>query len=125
MRWIIILVLVAIAVAMASASTTYYFFRHDKQPTASELFNLRSKCAELGRKMIDPDLSSPRSSQHQLSRYDQIANRCYVSMFIETDLGASNGGATGHYLYDGQTDEVLGGVDGFDQDKAESKRDER
>src|ERR1700730_17603927 len=52
-------------------------------PTATEVFNLRNKCAELGEKIIDGN--QPLGSalrQEQVSHYDPKTNRCYVELNV-------------------------------------------
>jgi hypothetical protein len=77
------------------------------QPTASEVFNLRSECAKLGDKLHEANIIGPALRDDALSRYDPNTNRCYVEITVHTaDLDAPNPyHAT--YLYDGQTRELL------------------
>jgi hypothetical protein len=80
-------------------------------PTATEVFNLRSKCAELARRAIDDSGEiNPYAPYHTslylrdrtlVSRYDSGSNRCYV--LIE----GKDWGLKSRYLFDGQTDELL------------------
>jgi hypothetical protein len=71
-------------------------------PTATEVFSLRSKCAELGDQIRDSDGDRGTAMrQDAASRYDPNTNRCYVRItaFMTT--------ATKQTLYDGQTKEIL------------------
>jgi hypothetical protein len=97
-----------------------------QKPTASEVFNLRSKCAELGEKINENHdiagaaLGAP-FHQEQSSHYDPKTNRCYVELrstilipavpmlvkdqrrfwdTVEVDF-------MDRHLYDGQTGEEL------------------
>lgn len=63
----------------------------NKLPTAMEIFNLRSKCAALGKKM------SEDKGGEDISHYDPKINRCYVQLSNSMDTN----------LYDGQTGELL------------------
>jgi hypothetical protein len=47
-------------------------------PTVTEVFNLRSKCAALGDKIMEDDFVSSNLSKSNLSHYDPQTNRCYV-----------------------------------------------
>src|SRR5262245_19171241 len=73
-------------------------------PNATEVFDLRSRCAELAEKMLEENVISGGLTQSQISRYDLRTNRCYVEMTVQ-----SNNGITYHHrqLYDGQTKELL------------------
>lgn len=55
-----------------------------RPPTAAEVFNLRSKCAELGQKILDGNLTGPALTQSQVSHYDPETNRCYVRLDVDT-----------------------------------------
>ena len=69
--------------------------------SATEVFNLRSRCAELGGKILE-GIDAPRHpTLSQVSHYDPRTNRCYV------ELTEQSGSTYHRYLYDGQTKEVL------------------
>jgi hypothetical protein len=80
------------------------------QPTATEVFHLRSECAALGEKLADniraaysPDVSI----YDPISHYDPRTNRCYVqlqSLFIDKKERVQH---ISTFLYDGQTRELL------------------
>jgi hypothetical protein len=69
-----------------------------QKPTATEVFNLRSKCAELGEKLngeydltgiglaTADDLPYPFQQEH-FSHYDPTTNRCYVELRASPNLG--------------------------------------
>jgi hypothetical protein len=63
-------------------------------PTAAEVFNLRTKCAELGEKINgEYDFASPGNvtfklpfiKQEELSHYDPKTNRCYVELRVHVN----------------------------------------
>lgn len=65
--------------------------------SATEVFNLRTKCAELGEKLnSEYDLAQreldvmrgtpPLRSQDQFSRYDPKTNRCYVELRVMPNI---------------------------------------
>jgi hypothetical protein len=67
-------------------------------PTATEVFHLRSECAELGRKFESNQVGY--RFVVMASHYDPKTSRCYVEVTVvdsETD----------HQLYDGQTGKLL------------------
>jgi hypothetical protein len=102
-----------------------------KLPTVSEVFNLRTKCAQLGQKILDDDLHGSAVSITEVSNYNPQTNRCYVKLEASpADLTAPKD----HYyldtnVYDGQTGELLvftkyknlPGWEGPGDDKHESK----
>lgn len=55
-------------------------------PTATEVFNLRSKCAELGDKILENNVVGNALTQEVKSHYNPETNRCYV----ELDVHAAN-----------------------------------
>jgi hypothetical protein len=77
-----------------------------RKPTATEVFNLRSKCAELGEKILKNNLIGIALTQDELSHYDPITNRCYVELTVQNaDMSKSD--YFNQYLFDGQTGEML------------------
>lgn len=105
-----------------------------RKPSATESFNLRSNCAELGQKILNGNIIGIALNQEQVSHYDPRSNRCYVALSVHTaDL--THVDYVARYLYDGQTGEMLGwseikkgvkdgfmfssGADGFDAANAE------
>ena len=70
---------------------------------ATGMFNLRSRCAELGKKILDQQPFISRTFPSQVSRYDPRTNRCYVELTVVTD----DVNTLHRYLFDGQTKEML------------------
>src|SRR5471030_1138476 len=79
-----------------------------RKPTATEVFNLRSKCAELGEKLMNKNIIGNALAQEQVSHYDPRANRCYVKLSVHTADLAHIRDTFASWLYDGQTGEMLG-----------------
>src|SRR5579862_6397756 len=71
-------------------------------PTATEVFNLRQKCFELGEQMDKDMLHGPAVSQYAISNYSAKNNRCYVEL-VTTFPGVFSM----ERLFDGQTKEEL------------------
>ncbi len=77
-------------------------------PTASEVFNLRSKCAELGDKILESNFVGSALTQEVLSHYNPETNRCYVELDVHAaDLSQYEQHPYSRYLYDGQTKDLL------------------
>jgi hypothetical protein len=95
--------LVILAALCTSSTAQQGDFR---PPTATEVFNLRSKCAQLGEKIMEDQIIRPAYSVSQVSRYDPRTNRCYVEIDVQ---GLTKGPQDylNRYLYDGQTKEML------------------
>ena len=73
-----------------------------KTPTATEVFNLRQKCFELGEK-IDKDMFHGSTvTQYAISNYSVENNRCYVKLVTSSPTALSM-----ERLFDGQTKEEL------------------
>jgi hypothetical protein len=81
----------------------------NRLPTASEVFELRTKCAALGERIRDENFIGSALAQEEVSRYSPEANRCYVRLDVHTaDLGTPPEKFISHtYLFDGQTRELL------------------
>ena len=93
MRSLVILVSVGLCVpAMAQAPDS-----------VTGVLDLRSKCAELGQKILDEEPFKIRRFPAQASHYDPRTNRCYVELTVLTD----DINTIHRYLYDGQTKEML------------------
>ena len=76
-------------------------------PSVAEVFALRSKCAELGEKILAGNSVGNALTQSQVSRYDPIANRCYVELdthMADLDRFDEYNART---VFDGQTAELL------------------
>jgi hypothetical protein len=84
--------------------------------SAAEVFELRSRCAALGQKILEGDLHGPALSVDVSSNYNARTNRCYV------ELSASRIDDPVHFhhetLYDGQTQEMLA----FTEDEGGKKK---
>ncbi len=80
--------------------------------TATETFNLRSRCAELGQKLMDGHVIGSALTQSQVSHYDPSSHRCYVRLDVMTaDLTTPPDKAyNAAHLYDAQTGELLATV---------------
>lgn len=79
-----------------------------QKPTATEVFNLRSRCAELGDQIWKDHMMKSSLDQTHLVHYEPKTNRCYVELRIylaHDGLGSAD--LKGRTLYDGQTREVL------------------
>lgn len=75
--------------------------------SATEIFALRSQCADLAKKLLAGGVHGADVQATQKSNYSQGNNRCYVELdFSPADSGSQDYQAT-RYLYDGQTGEVL------------------
>ena len=79
-------------------------------PTATEVFNLRSKCAELGEKIMKNNVIGAGRTQSQLSHYEPKTNRCYVQLTVSPVDPAKGDDYFQQSLYDGQTGLVLAGI---------------
>lgn len=76
-----------------------------RPPTATEVFHLRSECAELADKIMNENTIGIALTQSVLSHYDPKTNRCYAELTVQSaDL---SGNYFAEYLYDGQTKEML------------------
>jgi hypothetical protein len=78
-----------------------------RKPTATEVFNLRSKCAELGHNILADNIIGSALAQDQVSHYDPRSNRCYVELDVHTADLNKEWDYDARYLYDGQTSELL------------------
>lgn len=78
-----------------------------RTPTATEVFNLRSKCAELGKKTLEQNIIVPTLAQEQVSHYDPKTNRCYVELDVHMADLTKYEDSYARYLHDGQTGEIL------------------
>jgi hypothetical protein len=79
-----------------------------RQPTATEAFNLRSRCAELGQKVLEDKIRGNNEAIiSQASRYDPRTNRCYVDLIVRTVDPTRPPSLFHRFLFDGQTKEML------------------
>jgi len=84
-----------------------------KRPSAVEIFNLRTKCGELGRALAK-ESSPPIANEFtdDMSNYSISENRCYVTLTTGPDPSVRNLKWFDHVsLYDGQTREYLASTD--------------
>ena len=83
-----------------------------KPPTTTEIFNLRTKCAELSQNLLKGLYIAPPLEGTQNSHYDPSTNRCYAEIDTQTgDLKAPEKEKEfSRYLYDGQTGHMLAGA---------------
>ena len=120
----IITVVIAVAVITLLALTLNVWLssngRTNRLPTATEVFNLRSKCAELGQKLYDKtvkcsDLHSseqrnfPECSDFLGTNYEPGTNYCYVELRTTSPVTIEDKKSEriDHDLYDGQTGALL------------------
>ena len=76
-------------------------------PTATEAFHLRSECAKLGQQILDDNVVKRALNQSQISNYNEIANRCYVELTVQTADTTKPVEIMHRYLFDGQTKALL------------------
>ena len=81
-----------------------------RSPTATEVFNLRSKCAELGEKILKNTVIGDALKTDQLSHYAAKTNRCYVQLTVWNANLAKGDEYFQQYLFDGQTGQVLAAI---------------
>jgi hypothetical protein len=81
-----------------------------RAPTATEIFNLRSKCAELGEKIMKDTVVGDALRKNQISHYDPKTNRCYVQLTIWNADPAKADEYFQQSLLDGQTGQVLAAI---------------
>ena len=78
-----------------------------RKPSATEVFNLRSRCAEFGRKIMSDNTIGVALSQDQISHYEPKSNRCYIELTVHMADLAHFDDHFSRYLFDGQTEEML------------------
>ena len=76
-------------------------------PTATEVFNLRSTCADLGEQILEASGGEIALGISQVSHYEPRTNRCYVEIIIQPAYITPGGQYFVRSLYDGQTREML------------------
>ena len=81
-----------------------------RSPTATEVFNLRSKCAELGEKIMKNAVIGDALKKDQVSHYEPKTNRCYVQLTVSNADPTKGDEHFQQYLFDGQTGQVLAAV---------------
>jgi hypothetical protein len=80
---------------------------NQRQPTAKELFELRSKCVALGEKILKNNVVGSALTQSQVSHYDTKTGRCYVELTVQNADLSKPMTIYSRYLIDGQTEEQL------------------
>ena len=80
-----------------------------RAPTATEMFDLQSKCSAMGERILRENSVGVALTQEQVSHYNPKDNRCYVKLSVHTaDLTTPREKYTeDDYLEDGQTGEML------------------
>lgn len=93
-----------VPLASGDAATPQY-----RQPSATELFDLQSKCTALGDKIMRENFIGVALTQQQISHYNPKDNRCYVELEVSSaDLTTPQDKfISDNYLFDGQTGEML------------------
>ena len=81
-----------------------------RSPTATEVFNLRSKCAELGEKIFKNTDIADALKKDQVSHYEPKTNRCYVQLTVWNPNLSKGDDYFQQYLLDGQTGQVLAAI---------------
>jgi nitrate reductase alpha subunit len=81
-----------------------------RSPTATEVFDLRTKCAELGDKIMKNTVIGDALKKDQLSHYEPKTNRCYVQLTVWNANPAKGDEYFQQYLFDGQTGQVLAAI---------------
>jgi hypothetical protein len=79
-------------------------------PTATEVFNLRSRCAELGEKIMKNTVVADALKKDQISHYEPKTNRCYVQLTIWNPNLGKGDDYFQQSLIDGQTGQVLAAI---------------
>lgn len=100
MRWLAVVLVSLPLVSVALAQERAY-----QLPTATEVFKLRSACAELSEQILENNIVSNlvgSAVQERLSNYNPRTNRCYVELKV-----FKNDTVHHRYLFDGQTKELL------------------
>src|SRR5260370_14687977 len=81
-----------------------------RSPTAAEVFNLRSKCAELGEKIMKNTVIRDDLKKEELSHYEPKTNRCYVRLTVWNATLGKGDEYFQQYLFDGQTGQMLAAI---------------
>src|SRR5262249_19590781 len=81
-----------------------------RPPTATEVFELRSKCAALAEKLRGQYPVGIALTQDGVSHYDPKTNRCYVELSAQPADLSKTGETYSRSVFDGQTGEMLAHV---------------
>ena len=101
------LVAVFVTMLLPRATVPVAEERGHQLPTATEVFQLRSACADLGQKLLEENVVGSALAQDQISHYNPRTNRCYVEVTINTADLTKPMNYFHRVLYDGQTSEML------------------
>jgi hypothetical protein len=107
MRCAIVLLLLLIGCHTASKPRVEADTPVQKLRTSTEVFELRSKCAAFGEKILNEHFIGSALSQSQTSHYNPKTNRCYVELTVQTADTTKPLDNFSRSLFDGQTGEVL------------------
>jgi cAMP phosphodiesterase len=99
---IVVIILIQIVGSVYSAAAQQGTYQ---LPTATEIFNLRSRCIALGDQILESISIGAALTQSQVSHYEPRTNRCYVELTIRANLNIMD--YLERTLYDGQTREIL------------------
>jgi hypothetical protein len=83
-----------------------------ENPTAAELFKLRSDCAQIGQTKLNRLSNGVAELRYEVAtRYDPITSHCYVEInWRRRKDDPEHRNLSGIDLYDGQSDELLADV---------------
>jgi hypothetical protein len=81
-----------------------------RSATATEVFALRSKCAEHGEKIMKNTVVSSALRKDQVSHYEPKTNRCYVELTVWSADLAKGSEYFQQYLFDVQTGQELAAI---------------
>jgi hypothetical protein len=96
------------ALAFLIVGTVGAFAQPAFQPrTATELFNLRSRCAALGEKMLEETAVGSALTKSETTHFDARTNHCYVDYFVHDIENGRVARYQNRSLFDGQTGEIL------------------
>jgi hypothetical protein len=78
-------------------------------PSSTEIFNLRTRCEDLGKTIENENVIGAVLTQEHTSHYNSGTNRCYVQLDVHTaDLSTPQTSYySSTYVFDGQTRELL------------------
>jgi hypothetical protein len=97
------LVVVSVAASLAGMADAYIIAKG----SAAEAFNIRSRCGELGRKLLADDIHGTAVSVIQTSLYKSKTNRCYVELYSSPADLTKPSRDVRRAIYDGQTGELI------------------
>jgi hypothetical protein len=100
------------AAALLAATSAFAGEKVQQPPTATELWQFRSACIELGQKIVkDTQHLHLTDSVEMSSRYDPATGHCYVlTTVMRVDDRYGHKGDTSVALWDGQTGRILASI---------------